>query len=270
MNAILAPLPIDPGPRPELAWLPVAMLSVDSAYQRTIDGRVSQAAIGRIAAGFRWACFGVVMVAAADGGGDGWVIIDGQHRVEAARRCKLSTVPCIIVPASSRGEQAQIFLATNRLRVTVNPYAMHHAQIAAGEQTALDTQALADKAGIEIPRYPIPRDRLGAGQTMALGTIKAAAMHPDGTRAVLLVGEAWKTKDGGIPAGVIRAAWLALEEGIAIENVRGWLDRNRLVPMVGVISGARIGEFVSAMRRAMSSGPRVVSGIDPKRLMGSR
>lgn len=261
---------IDPGPRPELAWLPVAMLSVDPSYQRTIDGRISQAAIGRIAAAFRWACFGVVMVAATEGGGDGWVIIDGQHRVEAARRCKLSTVPCIIVPAGTAAEQAQIFLATNRLRVTVNPYAMHHAQLAAGEHHALDTQALATRAGIDIPRYPIQRDRLKPGQTLALGTIKSAVLSRDGTKAVMLVGEMWAAKEGGIPAAVIRAVWLALEEGIPAENVRGWLDRNRLAPMVGQISGARIGEFVSAMRRALPARPHVVGGVDPKRLMGSR
>jgi hypothetical protein len=263
------PANVDPGPRPELAWLPVAMLSVDPAYQRTIEGRVSQAAIGRIVAEFRWSCFGVVMVAAVDGGGDGWVIIDGQHRVEAARRCKLSTVPCIIVPASTRDEQAKIFLATNRLRVTVNAYAMHHAQLAAGEQIALDTQALADSAGISIPRYPIPRDRLTPGQTLALAMIKSATLNAFGTRAVRLVGAAWMGKPGGIPAGVIRAVWLALEERIPEFQIRAWLDRNQAADTAGPISAARIGEFVASMRRAPAMA-RVSSLNDPARLMGAR
>ena len=44
----LATPPKDFGPRPELAWLPVKMLSVDPAYQRTLNSRAGRQAVFRI------------------------------------------------------------------------------------------------------------------------------------------------------------------------------------------------------------------------------
>lgn len=256
------PVPFDPGPRPELAWLPLAMLSIDQSYQRTIDGRISQKSIGQIADNFRWSCFGVVMVAAK---GDGWVIIDGQHRVEAARRCKLATVPCIIVPAGTAQEQAKIFLATNETRVRVNVYALHHARLAAGDEDARAIDDLARKAGIDIPRWPIPRSHIKAGQTLAIQTIKRAASDRHGTKAVLLVGQHWRTKPNGIPATVINGAWNALIEEVPEAGVIRWLERH-----VDVTS-LNVADITAAMRRAANYvPPRVADGTDPRRLMGAR
>lgn len=77
-------VPFDPGPRPELTWLPVGRLDIDPAYQRAIDTRRSQRLIGKIAANFRWAAFQAIL--AGPSGPERWLIIDGQHRVAAAAR----------------------------------------------------------------------------------------------------------------------------------------------------------------------------------------
>ena len=92
----------DPGPLPELAWLSVAKCSVDASYQRTFESRTSQALVSRIAENFRWSAFQAVLAAKR---GAGWVIIDGQHRVEAARRAGIEHVPAVIVRAGSIAEE---------------------------------------------------------------------------------------------------------------------------------------------------------------------
>ena len=91
-----APL-TDAGPEPDLAWLPVARCRVDSAYQRSILSKNSQALIGRISTNFRWAAFQAVL-ATPDPKEEGWfLILDGQHRVEAARRRGFPRVPAVVV-----------------------------------------------------------------------------------------------------------------------------------------------------------------------------
>ncbi|MDB5358888.1 MAG: hypothetical protein JWO51_185 [Rhodospirillales bacterium] len=260
----------DPGPRPELAWLPVACLQVDPTYQRTIEGRISQAAIHRIAAKFKWNRFGVAMVVEANDGI--WMIIDGQHRVEAARLKGIKMVPCVVMPPMSVEEQASIFLDTNEKRVRVNAYAIHHARLAAADPVAVETNELCLRAGIEIPRYPIPKERLGAGQTLAIGTIVKACGDRNGTRAVVMVGKAYAAQPGGISAALFRAAWIALDEQVPVDNIQRFLDRREPVASAGggTFSTAAVRDIVAKMARAADHRPNVVAGLDPKRLMGSR
>jgi ParB-like chromosome segregation protein Spo0J len=199
---------------------------------------------------------------------DGWLIIDGQHRVEAARRCKLMTVPCVIVPAASVEEQAEIFLGLNRTRVPINPYAIHAARVAAGEADAVATAELALAAGIDIPRYPIPQNKLKPGQTMALSTIAKAAGDKMGAAAVRIVGECWAKRPGGIPAAVLRAAWLALDQGLPEAAIRTWLGRQEHVS--GQMSHAVIGEIVAKIRRLSNVRANVAPGVDPSLLVRGR
>lgn len=264
----------DFGPRPELAWLPTQMLSVDPSYQRTLNSRASQNSIARITEKFRWSCFGAILVTAA---GDGWNIIDGQHRAEAARRLQIATVPCIVVPATPAAEQAAIFLETNRNRVPVNPYALFHARIAAGEDLALQTQKLLEEAGLSVPRYPLPKSELKAGQIIAFKTVEVATQSTAARQAVVAVGRALASKPGAISVVVLRAAIAAAEKNPnAIGAIQTWLAakdptaiNSRYFGQSGVL------ELTDALLRAASApSPGVHSGsiAAPTRaqLMGGR
>lgn len=105
----------DVGPLPDLAWLPVEKLDVDPAYQRTLDTPRSRALVARIAAAFRWARFQAILAAPA--APDRWLIIDGQHRVTAARQIGLARVPAVVIPVLTTAEQAAAFVGANRDRV---------------------------------------------------------------------------------------------------------------------------------------------------------
>jgi len=199
------------GPRPTYADLPVADLAVDSSYQRSIEARRNQAAIERICENFRWSLFGIVTVTK---GLTGYLIIDGQHRTEAARRLKIASVPCLIVPPLSRKDQALAFVAANRDRVAVTAFAIHHALAAAGDVSACALQAMCEAADVEVPHYPIPANKSKPSQTLAIGALRTLMECCGKTRGAELlqaIRGAFHSDTGALRAPLISA--LAAIEG---------------------------------------------------------
>jgi ParB-like nuclease domain len=157
------------GPIPEMDWLPVNDLVVDSEYQRDANSKKSLALIRRLAEGFSWRRFQPLTVALrADAK---WAVVDGQHRLAAARLIGLDRLPCYIVDAEAVSVQAESFVAVNRNRVNVNVWQLHYANLAAGEPEALRIAEACREAGITISRYPRPADEIPPGETMAVRTI---------------------------------------------------------------------------------------------------
>ncbi len=215
----------DFGERPELGWLPVAMLSVDMTYQRKIDGRRSQVAIEQIVSNFKWSCFGTALVTPKD---DGWMIIDGQHRVEAARRLGIKTVPCIVVNQAPLAEQAAIFVSTNQIRVQVNPYTLFHARLTAGDPLATEVQRLCDDAHLSIPKYPIQKSSMAPGQTLALATLERIVKNGSAAArsGVIAVGHAFRDRAGAATAVILQAA--SLVAGVKPDSAaatQAWFQR---------------------------------------------
>jgi hypothetical protein len=196
----------DFGKRPELRWLLIHDLYVDPTYQRTLESRRSQALITKITAGFSWSRFGAVLVTSTK---RGYAVLDGQHRVEAARAVGIRNVPCVIIDAGSTAEQALAFVAANMDRVVVNPFALHHALIAAGDADALEIDNVCRCGGVSIPRYPIPAKNLKPGQTLALGAI-ASGIKTFGPSAMIAalsaLADAFKNQSGRLRAPLIKAA----------------------------------------------------------------
>lgn len=226
--------PPDPGPVPDLAWLPVARLRVDHTYQRTLESRRSQTLIERIAAEFRWLAFQAILATPDGQEGDlgMWLVLDGQHRAEGARRAGITHVPAVVIPGLNKAEQAAAFVRANTDRVSVNAFALHHARLAAGAPGAMAIDRACLASAMSIPRYPIPADRIGLGQTLALGTIDRILKlygEPTAILAMSLVGAAYARQAGALRAPMIAAvAYLVAAEHIA--NREG--------------AGARIGAFL--------------------------
>lgn len=164
-------LPRDLGAKPTLAWLPLAELHVDHTYQHTVEGRASSKLIRHIAASFSWPLFGAVTAAR---GPQGYFLVDGQHRAEGARQAGVTEVPAIIIDAVDARAQARAFLGTNYRRISVNPYAIFHAEVVAGEEKAARTARVIAAAGVAVPRSPLQADRLKPNQTLAIGYIARA------------------------------------------------------------------------------------------------
>lgn len=189
----------DFGPKPVAKWLSVEQLRVDETYQRSIETRRSQSLIGRVTETFYWPLFGAVIVAIDEG--EHWVI-DGQHRVEAARRIGIDKVLCIVVVVGSKAEAARAFVGANRDRVAPTPYALHHALVAAGDPDAVAINDVCRRAGVEIPRYPIPLQSLKPNQTLTIGAIRSSISRLGGGATV----SALKTLREAFPEpGALRA-----------------------------------------------------------------
>ncbi|HYD98386.1 MAG TPA: DUF6551 family protein [Alphaproteobacteria bacterium] len=157
------------GPEPRLEWLPLDLLYVDPRYQREIARR-SAALIRTIVEQFHWSKYQPPTVTAVDGR---YAIIDGQHRVEAARLHPLvDAVPCYVVVAETVRDQAQGFLAINGDRLPVAKPEMHHAQVAAGDPDALHLQAICDQAEVAIPRRYMTREQMKPRQFSSIHAAK--------------------------------------------------------------------------------------------------
>lgn len=195
------------GAKPTLAWLPVGNLAVDPTYQRSLESRRSQKLVAKIGANFSWARFGAVLVTPSDIA-LWWKIIDGQHRTEGARVAGIEEVPCIIVDGLDTAAQALAFVGANNDRVAVNSFALFHASVAAGEEEAVDISTACHRAGVTIPRYPIPANKLEGGYTLALGAIARIVKKsgvPTTTNVLRLIVFGWKKKPGTLRASLIRA-----------------------------------------------------------------
>jgi hypothetical protein len=151
------------GPKPELAWIPIAQLVVDDRYQRPIM-RSGRATIERIAAGFDWRKFSPVIVARLPE--SRYAIIDGQHRATAADLNGQPSVPCSIIKAETR-EQAQAFASINGNVTKLHSLQIYHAALAGGDEKAAQVARVTAAAGVSICRYPLPAAKMERGQTIA-------------------------------------------------------------------------------------------------------
>lgn len=148
----------DLGSRPRLEWLPIEKLAVDRRYQRDV-GKHGAAHIVRIRRHFSWSRYQpIVVTAAGDGSGGMFYVVDGQHRLEAARKHPLiDALPCYVVEALSVADQAAIFVSANSDRISVLRIHKFWAAHAAGEKTARRIAKLCADAGVTIARGQIPR-----------------------------------------------------------------------------------------------------------------
>ena len=203
----------DFGEKPELAWLPVMMLSVDRSYQRSIESRRSQNLIDKIAENFRWPRFGCVLAIKT---GEGWQLIDGQHRTEGARRAGVTHVPAVVLPHESAPQAALDFIAINRDRVTMNPQAVYHALVAAGDEAACRIARVCLYAKISIPKYPKMANQMVGGETLAVGAIRKVVARLGEDRAAGMfktIASAVSDRPGDLRAPIIEAcATLTLDD----------------------------------------------------------
>lgn len=214
----------DPGPKSELAWLPVAKLGIDAAYQRDIRSKRSQAVIRTIAERFSWSRFGVI-VAVPDGEAPAgkWHIIDGQHRVEACRlRGDIDHVPAVVLKGMTPSAAALTFVGINRDRAAMSALQIHKALLAAGDAEALAIEDAAVSSGLEIMRYPVKAADIKPLQTLALGALRwVYTTYPSGflQRVCVLLKHAYPTERAAIRAGIIRGVAIALYGGEPREDI---------------------------------------------------
>lgn len=188
------------GDRPDLAWVDVGLIDVDSNYQREIRPRL----VERILKGFSWAKFGaLVLTRKADGR---YNVVEGQHRWKAAElHPDVSQVPAVIVPHAGMADEAGNFLAINRDRMAVTSVEQYWAGLTAGDTEAAKISTVLQSAGCDVvPSQGYYRPHL----TNSIGAVKRCIERygEEATRrALLVIREAWPTDAHALRGTLITA-----------------------------------------------------------------
>lgn len=144
----------DLGTPPRLLWIKLDQLQVDRTYQRAM-GKGNQAHANWILRHFSWLFYQPIVVAAPakPGGAPLYTVIDGQHRLVAARKHpKISELPCYVVDGADTAAQAKAFVTINGRRIGITRLQRFWAALAAKDHAAVRVAALCHKGGIEIAR----------------------------------------------------------------------------------------------------------------------
>lgn len=233
-------------PAPQLAWLAVADLVVDEAYQRAITP-AGWKAIQRIAENFSWQRFGPVLVAPLAGGG--FAIVDGQHRVHAAALCGFGQVPAMIVPMSAT-DQAKAFSWVNGAVLRVTPHAMLKAAIAAGDPVAVAAKAAIEAAGcVWAMSHPSAKDRR-PGTVYAPGWPRKMVMAGHGAamvRALVAMREFDTEGRAELWSDIIMVPWV-----MAVADAPAGVD------LVGVLRAVRPFKVLERARLSTGKGSAAV------------
>lgn len=138
------------GTVPVLEIVPIDELSIDPSYQRSIENRASQKLIREIAQRWHWGLCQPLVVSARDDGASLFVI-DGQHRLEAARlRGDIEALPCVLVECDGAEEEAASFVQLNQNRRPLTALEIFRAAIASGEEQAIAIAQAITSAGLTI------------------------------------------------------------------------------------------------------------------------
>lgn len=137
------------GQLPVLQYCSPDQLLIDESYQRGLDMPASQTLIRRIAVHWDWGLCQPLFVARRDGGG--LYVVDGQHRLAAAKmRGDIWQLPCVVSAFGDGASEAAAFVALNQERRPLSKLQIFKAALAAGDPEAVTIVGALDSAGLRI------------------------------------------------------------------------------------------------------------------------
>lgn len=158
---------VDPGPRPEVLWVPPTDLLVDEAYQRDLSRRSIELII-RMAKGFSFRRMKPPIVARVD---SGLHVVDGQHTAIAAAMAGVDEIMVVVNEVPDVKDRAGDFVAHNRDRVVMSPFDIFRGLVKSGDAYAVATERAISAAGIRVrPISPYARNL--PGDTGAIGSVQ--------------------------------------------------------------------------------------------------
>ncbi|MBB3386011.1 MULTISPECIES: DUF6551 family protein [unclassified Rhizobium] len=214
-----AAINLDLGELPELQWVHLSQIRVDSSYQRPVKKK----RIAQILRDFRWAQFGALQL--VDQGDGTFTVYDGQHRFEAARlHPSIEAVPCVIVRLDQAFEEAQSFLGVNINRSAVSTVEKYWAGIEAGDEMMMRICSVLEEAGCEV--VPAGTKSPAPNRTSSISAIQRSIERygeEATTEACRTLVAAWP-KDNSALAGVMIQSLARL-----YRNNKKIIDRDRMI-----------------------------------------
>ena len=130
----------------EFMMIHKSILEIDKSYQRDAN----DPKVANIAKEWSWIGCGVLTVALTNGQ---YRVMDGQHRLEAARlRDDIQDLPCLVFPVEDISEEASGFLVANTARRAVSAIDKHRASVIAGDPLAVFIQEQLDASGYKLSK----------------------------------------------------------------------------------------------------------------------
>lgn len=139
------------GRMPTLQFCRPAELRIDPAYQRDITSGPSQSLIRKIAQHWNWDLCQPLVVARRRDLTERLFVIDGQHRLEAARlRGDIEQLPCVIVEYASAADEAASFVHLNQQRRPLSAIDLFKAAVASEDGEACAIMKAIGEAGLSL------------------------------------------------------------------------------------------------------------------------
>lgn len=137
------------GTLPVLQYCSPEQLKIDEEYQRTLSAGASQSLIRRIAMHWDWGLCQPLFVARRGDGG--LYVVDGQHRLEAARqRGDIWQLPCVVTSFATMADEAAAFVSLNQQRRPLTQLDLFKAALAGGDFEASQIAIAVHDAGLAI------------------------------------------------------------------------------------------------------------------------
>lgn len=112
-------------------WVDLSKLNIDPAYQRT----QTENAIGRMAENWCWVACGCLIIARRPDGS--LVVMEGAHRVKAAKKRGIESLPCMIWDVPTVADEAQMFIWINTMRKSVKADELFASGVTANDPTCI-------------------------------------------------------------------------------------------------------------------------------------
>lgn len=208
------------GRMPVLQFVPPSELAIDTSYQRSIETTESKALIRKIAQFWNWdLCQPLVVSRRRTEGGDVYFVIDGQHRLAAARlRSDIGQLPCVVVEYATASDEAASFVHLNQQRRPLNALDLFKAALASDDAEAKAIMAALDNADLALATH----NNVAAwkpGQVAIIGGIQRA-WRRDGAAVAT---EALQVLSTAFPNEVLRYAGTIFPGimAVCVEEMRG-------------------------------------------------
>ncbi len=196
--------------------LKVGDLEVDPRVQRVFNPAKAQTIFNN------WNPAGLGVISVSRRNPVTMVIIDGQHRVDAARRItdNAGEVPCHVYDGLTLEQEAELFLLLNN---TTKPRLIdkHKVQVTAGEEMAVEIDRLTREYGFKVDPQAGPANITAIGSLQRIWKLsKQVEADPNLiTMTLLVVNRAWGVQENAARGVVLEGiAALFAEYGARVDT----------------------------------------------------
>ena len=126
----------------KFAYIPVSELDIDSSYQRALRSKVR-----KMITRWDYNLCDVVLVSYRD---DKFYVVDGQHRVAAARAKEVPFLPCQILEGLTREDEARRFVEQNTSVSVLSAFDTFKANLLLGDPVDCSIKEICDKWEINV------------------------------------------------------------------------------------------------------------------------